>query len=96
MDLARNPKLYKSTTASIARNMVRMALIRPAVDAAIKVHVHGLEHLDGLESPFIVTPNHSGHFDGPLVMLTMPRPRTSIKPRLISSTTGTRPSARSC
>ncbi|MCT2976043.1 lysophospholipid acyltransferase family protein [Propionibacterium freudenreichii] len=73
MDLARNPKLYKSTTASIARNMVRMALIRPAVDAAIKVHVHGLEHLDGLESPFIVTPNHSGHFDGPLVMLTMPK-----------------------
>lgn len=73
MDLARNPRLYKSTMASIARNTMRTALIRPAVNGAIKIHVHGLEHLDDLESPFVVTPNHSGHFDGPLIMLTMPK-----------------------
>lgn len=73
MDLARNPRIYKSTLAAIARNLVRKALVRPIINSAIKVHVHGLEHLEGLKSPFVVSPNHSGHFDGPLIMLTMPK-----------------------
>lgn len=72
MNFGRNPRLYKSTVAAIARDSVRYALIKPVLDRAVKVHVHGLEHLDGLRAPFLVTPNHSGHFDGPLIMLTMP------------------------
>ena len=72
MNFGRNPRLYKSTVAAIARDSVRYALIKPVLDRAVKAHVHGLEHLDDLRAPFLVTPNHSGHFDGPLIMLTMP------------------------
>ncbi|RLP07112.1 lysophospholipid acyltransferase family protein [Propionibacterium australiense] len=72
MDFGRNPRLYKSTVAAIARDSVRFGLIKPVLNRAVKLHVHGKEHLDGLRAPFLVTPNHSGHLDGPLIMLTMP------------------------
>ncbi|WP_316668477.1 lysophospholipid acyltransferase family protein [uncultured Propionibacterium sp.] len=58
--------------AAIARDSVRYGLIKPVMSRAVKLHVHGRDHLDDLRAPFLVTPNHSGHFDGPLVVLTMP------------------------
>lgn len=64
---------YKSPARALAREATQMMVLRPILSAAIKWHVHGLEHLEGLESPFIVVANHSSHFDGPLVWLSMPR-----------------------
>ncbi len=73
MEYGLNNWRYRSVFTALARNAVKFTLLKPAIDAAIKVHKHGLEHLDGLESPVIVNGNHSGHFDAPLVMITMPR-----------------------
>ncbi|MFT8395650.1 lysophospholipid acyltransferase family protein [Propionibacterium sp.] len=77
MQYGLNSWRYKSRLVALARNGVKLGMLKPAVDSAIKVHKHGLEHLDGVESPVIVNSNHCGHFDAPLVMLTMPRRLTN-------------------
>jgi 1-acyl-sn-glycerol-3-phosphate acyltransferase len=47
-------------------------LVHSAVWTMCKVHVHGQEHLDNVDAPFIVVANHSSHLDTPLIFGALP------------------------
>lgn len=38
-----------------------------------QVTVKGIEHLSGLDEPFIIIPNHQSHFDTPVLMSALPK-----------------------
>lgn len=59
-------------TGTASRQAAQMLLMRPALRRILRVRIHGESNLDGLEPPFIVFGNHSSHFDGPLILTSLP------------------------
>lgn len=64
---------YTSSTNAITRRAAQMLLLKPAVWSALKVEVHGKNHLSHLSGPFIAIANHSSHFDAPLIFGSLPK-----------------------
>lgn len=64
---------YTSRTNAIARQAAQMLLLKPYIWRLLRVHVHGLEKLETVETPYVIYGNHSSHFDGPLVFGSLPR-----------------------
>ncbi len=63
---------YRSRLNATTRQAAQMLLLRPYVWRLLRVHVHGLSNLDGLEAPFVVAANHSSHLDTPLIYGALP------------------------
>jgi 1-acyl-sn-glycerol-3-phosphate acyltransferase len=59
----------------VFRSAARILLLKPAVWGVLTVRVHGRENLKNLKNnqAFIVAPNHSSHFDAPLIAGALPR-----------------------
>ena len=64
---------YTSRTNAVARQAAQMLLLKPALWRLLTVRVHGKEHLDSVETPYVIYGNHSSHFDGPLIFGALPR-----------------------
>jgi long-chain acyl-CoA synthetase len=63
--------------AQVARSLLQCALMRPAVALLCPTRVTGLENLDNLLPPFLLSANHTSHLDTPLVLKVLPREFTS-------------------
>ncbi|RRD46105.1 1-acyl-sn-glycerol-3-phosphate acyltransferase [Tessaracoccus sp. OH4464_COT-324] len=70
LDLPR--KRYSLKTGAASRQAAQMLLLKPALQRILRVRIHGLSNLDGLQMPFIVFGNHSSHFDAPLILTSLP------------------------
>ncbi len=70
----RSTRRYRSPIQSVFRSAARILLLKPAVWSVLSVHVHGRSNLKDLpgDKAFIVTPNHSSHFDAPLIVGALP------------------------
>lgn len=68
-----NRKRFTSPINAATTTVAQQLLLKPAVWSILSVHVHGEEHLDDVEEPFIVISNHSSHFDAPLLIGALPR-----------------------
>jgi 1-acyl-sn-glycerol-3-phosphate acyltransferase len=55
-----------------ARAMVLDNVTRPAIKLVASPEIHGLDHLDPIEGPVIVTANHASHLDTALVLSCLP------------------------
>lgn len=64
---------YTSRTNAIARQTAQMLLLKPYVWRLLRVHVHGLEKLESVQTPYLVYGNHASHFDAPLIYGSLPR-----------------------
>lgn len=64
---------YTSRTNAAARQAAQMLLLKPALWRLLTVRVHGKEHLDNVDTPYVVYGNHASHFDSPLIFGAMPR-----------------------
>jgi long-chain acyl-CoA synthetase len=51
---------------------LQAAVMRPLTRIAYRWRVTGLEHLDGLESPVLFTPNHNLHLDNAVIFSSLP------------------------
>lgn len=71
-----DPEKYQSPARATVRFAAQEILLKPLVWRLSRVEVHGAEHLDGLQSPYIVTANHSSHLDTALIYGALP-PRLS-------------------
>ena len=52
------------------------AILRVLLTGFVRRHLYGVEHLRNVarrRSPFLLTPNHISHFDGPLLAMTVGR-----------------------
>jgi 1-acyl-sn-glycerol-3-phosphate acyltransferase len=56
----------------LARAMVLDNLTRPALRVIAAPEIFGLDHLDALEGPVIVTANHASHLDTALLLSCLP------------------------
>lgn len=65
-------KRYTSKLHATTRQTAQFLLLKPALTRLLKIHVHGLSNMDGLEGAFAVFGNHSSHLDAPLILCTMP------------------------
>ncbi len=65
-------KRYTTKTGAVTRQTAQMLLLKPALHRMLKIRVHGLANLHGLESPFLVFGNHSSHLDAPLILTSLP------------------------
>lgn len=63
---------YTSQVQASTRQTAQMLLLKPTLLRLLRVHIHGLSNLDGLESPFIVFSNHSSHLDAALILSALP------------------------
>ncbi|MCI7550858.1 MAG: lysophospholipid acyltransferase family protein [Actinomycetaceae bacterium] len=63
---------YHSESKANARKVVRAAITRPVIKAAVKTHVDGLEHAEGLPETYIVVANHTSHLDTPMIFSLLP------------------------
>ena len=66
-----NPR-YTSRVHATTRQTAQMLLLKPALLRLLKIHVHGVSNLDGLEGAFVVFGNHSSHLDAPLILCSLP------------------------
>jgi len=66
---------YRSPVQGIFRATAQLLLLKPTIWSVLTVRVHGRENLKKLtnKQAFIVAPNHSSHFDAPLVVTALPR-----------------------
>lgn len=69
---------FKSPIHTLAHMTAQQGVLKPALNAVIKIHISGTELLKEVDEPFILIGNHSSHFDGPLLMTSVP-PRLSRK-----------------
>jgi 1-acyl-sn-glycerol-3-phosphate acyltransferase len=67
-----DPRYYRSRFRSGVRFITQDVLVHSAVWTMCKVHVHGRDHLDNVDAPFIVVANHSSHLDTPLIFGALP------------------------
>lgn len=67
---------YTSKVQATTRQTAQLLLLKPALGRLLRIHVHGLSNLDGLEGAFCVYGNHSSHLDAPLILCSLP-PRLS-------------------
>jgi long-chain acyl-CoA synthetase len=56
-------------TAGLA---VQVLLMQPFVRASYRVRTSGLEHLEGLDGPVLLTPNHCLHLDNAIILSRLP------------------------
>lgn len=63
---------YTSKLQATTRQTAQFLLLKPALNRMLKVHVHGIANLDGLEGAFAVYGNHSSHLDAPLILSSLP------------------------
>ena len=63
---------YTSKLQATTRQTAQLLLLKPALQRLLKIHVHGLANLDGLEGAFAVFSNHSSHLDAPLILSSLP------------------------
>ena len=63
---------YTSKLQATTRQTAQMLLLKPALARLLKIRVHGVSNLDGLEGAFAVYGNHSSHLDAPLILCSLP------------------------
>jgi 1-acyl-sn-glycerol-3-phosphate acyltransferase len=64
---------FTSPSVAAVRRVAQRGLLKPLVWRLVRVTVHGLDGLQGVEAPFIAIANHSSHLDAPLVIGALPR-----------------------
>jgi long-chain acyl-CoA synthetase len=66
------PAWNRSLPARFARRVSLPTWILPLGRIFARVTVSGLEHLDAIEGPVIFAANHQSHFDGPVILDSLP------------------------
>jgi long-chain acyl-CoA synthetase len=66
------PAWNRSLPARIARRVSLPTWILPLGRIFARVTVGGLEHLEGIDGPVIFAANHQSHFDGPVILDSLP------------------------
>jgi long-chain acyl-CoA synthetase len=66
------PAWNRSLPARIARRVSLPTWILPLGRIFARVTVSGLEHLESIEGPVIFAANHQSHFDGPVILDSLP------------------------
>src|SRR3954471_3934154 len=66
------PAWNRSLPARIARRVSLPTWILPLGRIWARVTVKGLEHLEGIDGPVIFAANHQSHFDGPVILDSLP------------------------
>ncbi|HET7698726.1 MAG TPA: AMP-binding protein [Vicinamibacterales bacterium] len=66
------PSWNRSLPARIARRISLPTWILPLGRIFARVTVSGLEHLQGIDGPVIFAANHQSHFDGPVILDSLP------------------------
>ena len=66
------PSWNRSLPARIARRLSLPTWILPLGRIFARVTVTGLEHLEKIEGPVIFAANHQSHFDGPVILDSLP------------------------
>ena len=66
------PSWNRSLPARIARRISLPTWILPLGRIFARVTVSGLEHLETIEGPVIFAANHQSHFDGPVILDSLP------------------------
>ena len=66
------PAWNRSLPARAARRISLPTWILPIGRIFARVTVSGLEHLEGLDGPVIFAANHQSHFDGPVILDSLP------------------------
>lgn len=64
---------YTSKIQATTRQTAQLLLLKPALMRMLRVHVHGVNNINGVEGAFIVFGNHSSHLDAPLITGALPR-----------------------
>ena len=64
---------YQSPVGAGMRFVTQELMLKPLVWRLINIEVHGKQHLERLEAPFVAVANHSSHLDTPIIIGAMPR-----------------------
>jgi len=67
-----NPAHYRSAVTGGIRFLAQDVMLKSFVWSVCKVRVHGRDHVDNVEEPFIVVSNHSSHLDASLILGALP------------------------
>jgi long-chain acyl-CoA synthetase len=78
------PSWNRSLPARLLRRASLPTWILPLGRIFARVTVRGLEHLDAIEGPVIFAANHQSHFDGPVILDSLPpRWRYRVAPAMM-------------
>ncbi len=66
------PSWNRSLPARVVRRASLPTWILPLARVFAHVTVYGLQHLDALSGPVIFAANHQSHFDGPVILMSLP------------------------
>ncbi len=69
----RERERHQSSGGARMRFVTQQLMLKPLVWRLVSVEVHGKQHLDGLEAPYVAFANHSSHLDAPLIIGSLPR-----------------------
>lgn len=69
----RERERHQSPAGASIRFVTQQLMLKPLVWRLVDVQVHGKQHLDRLEAPFVAFANHSSHLDTPLIIGALPR-----------------------
>ena len=58
--------------ARLARAVLLDGVGRPAIRGLARPEVNGLDRIDHIDTPVVITPNHSSHLDTPLLLTSLP------------------------
>jgi long-chain acyl-CoA synthetase len=75
------PRWAFSGPARLLRRWLDATLTGWAIRIVARPHVEGLEHLEALQGPVLICPNHTSHLDAPVVRAALPgrlRDRSAI------------------